>query len=194
MALVTGPRTGLIPTSLICGALAMSAMSTMSGCDEADPVSSNVVPVKIAGKNFHLELAADEKTRMRGMGGRTSIAEDGGMIFVFTPSQTQVQTFVMRDCPIDIDILYLDGAGRVLTTYTMKAEPRKSDGSEGKDGELGTGRDTPADRYEQRLKRYSSRFPSPFVIELAPGTIQKIGVKEGDQVVFDSAGLKRRAR
>jgi hypothetical protein len=77
----------------------------------------------------------------------------------------------------------------------MKAEPRKPDGSDGKDGELPTGNpDSPADRYENRLKKYSSRFPSPFVIELAAGTIQKIGVKEGDQVVFDTAGLKRRAR
>jgi len=161
-----------------------------AGCDEQEgAVSANVVPVKIAGKTFHLELAADSPTRMKGLGSRTSIAEDGGMLFAFTPGQTTVQSFVMRDCPIDIDIMYLDGAGRVLTTYTMKAEePRSKDGSEGKEGDLTNF------KYEERLKRYSSRFPSPFVIELRAGTIGRLGVKEGDQVIFDTADLKRRAR
>ena len=194
MALVSGGHGGLIST--VAFAAFVSFAAALGGCEEEGPVSANVVPVKIAGETFHLELAADNPTRMKGLGSRTTIAPDGGMLFVFTPSQRMVQNFVMRDCPTDIDIMYLDGAGRVLTTYTMKMEPpRKADGSEGKEGEFGTASGTaPSDAYEKRLPRYSSRFPSPFVIELAPGTIQKLGVKEGDQVAFDTAGLKRRAR
>ena len=49
-------------------------------------------------------------------------------------------------------------------------------------------------KYDERLKKYSSRFPSQFVIELKAGTIDKLGVKEGDQVGFDTTALKRRAR
>lgn len=194
MAFVAGCKDSVI--SVLALALVTAAALVAGGCDEQEgAVSANVVPVKIAGKSFHVELAADEPTRMRGLGGRTTIAPDGGMLFVFPPSQVTVHDFVMRDCPIDIDILYLDGAGRVLTTYTMKAEPRNPDGSEGKDGQLGRpGGDRPEDKYEAKLKRYSSRFPSPFVIELAAGTINRLGVKEGDQVGFDTADLKRRAR
>lgn len=188
MVVGSGWKKGLISAAVL-SLFAAAALGTASCEEQEGAVSANVVPVQIAGKTFHLEVAADSPTQQKGLGGRTSIAEDGGMIFVFTPSQTTVQNFVMRDCPIDIDIMYLDGAGRVLTTYTMKAEaPRAKDGTEGKEGEFTN------QRYEERLKRYSSRFPSPFVIELRAGTIDHLGVKEGDQVVFDTAGLKRRAR
>lgn len=187
MALVTGSTRTVIMVS----ALGLSAGSVLVGCDQADPVSASVAPVTIGGKKFYLEVAADNATRMRGMGGRTSVEDDGGMIFTFPPSQVRVQEFVMRDCVIDLDILYLDAVGRVLTTYTMKADPRKDDGSEGKDGEMGT---AAAQRYEDRLKRYSSRFPAHFVVEIKAGSIERLGVKEGDQLEFDAAALKKRAR
>lgn len=173
----------------VIAALVAPALLVTAGCEEADPASAKVAPVKISGKTFHLEVAADAPTRMKGLGSRTHIEEDGGMIFVFPESQKAVQNFVMRDCPIAIDIIYLDSAGRVLTTHTMTPEPpRAEDGSEGKPGDMNNA------KYENRLKRYSSRFPSQFVIELREGTINRLGVKEGDQVVFDVAGLKRRAR
>lgn len=196
MAPVSGPRGGMIAKAAVVGLSGLVAVLT--GCDETDPASADVVPVKLGGKTFYLELAAEDSKRMKGLGGRTHIEEDGGMLFVFPPSQVRVQNFLMRDCPIDMDIIYLDGAGRVLTTYTMKKEPpRAADGSEGKEGEFGTGNPSgtaPADRYEQRLPKYSSRFPSTFVIEVQAGTVQKLGVKEGDQVGLDVAALKRRAR
>jgi uncharacterized membrane protein (UPF0127 family) len=187
MAAVSSPMNGLIGFATLL--LLLAVMMCASGCEETDSVNADVLPVKIAGHTFHLEVAADNTKRMKGLGGRTKIPSEGGMIFAFTPSQTRVQSFIMRDCPVDIDILYLDGAGRVLTMYTMKWEPpRNADGSEGKEGDMDNM------KYENRLKKYPSRFPSTFVVELAGGTIQKIGVKEGDQLVFDVAGLKRRAR
>lgn len=189
MALVTGSTRTVIVVSAL--GLGLGAGSLLVGCDQADPVAASVVPVTIAGEKFYLEVAADNATRMRGMGGRKHIEDDGGMIFTFPPSQVRVQEFVMRDCVIDLDILYLDAVGRVLTTYTMKADPRKADGSEGKDGEVGT---AAANAYENRLKRYSSRFPAHFVVEIKAGSIEKLGVKEGDQLGFDAAALKKRAR
>ena len=165
---------------LLCVCVALAA------CDEKDTVSADVAQVKLAGKTFHLQIAADFDTRMRGLGGRTHIDEDGGMIFVFPASQVAVQNFVMRDCPIDIDIIYTDGVGRILTMHEMKAEPPRGEG-EGKDGEVN-------DLYEARLPKYSSRYPATFVIELRAGTMKKLGLKEGDMAVFDHAALKKMAR
>lgn len=189
MAFVTGSTRSVLMISAL--SLGLGAGSLLVGCDQADPVSASVAPVTIGGKKFYLEIAADNATRMRGMGGRDHVEAAGGMIFTFPPSQVRVQEFVMRDCVIDLDILYLDAVGRVLTTYTMKADPRKKDGSEGKDGEIGT---PAAQKYEDRLKRYSSRFPAHFVVEIKAGSIERLGVKEGDQLTFDVAGLKKRAR
>ncbi|MFN7019934.1 MAG: DUF192 domain-containing protein [Phycisphaerales bacterium] len=186
MAQVNRPTHALKTTA---AAAVLAGLSLLAACDERSPSAADVIPVKIAGKTFYLEVAAEPDVRMKGLGGRTHIEEDGGMIFSFTPSQAGVQSFVMRDCPIPIDIIYLNGTGRVLTTYTMLPEPpRSEDGSEGRAGDMSNR------AYEERLKRYSSRFPSPFVIELREGTISRLGVKEGDQVTFDIAGLKKRTK
>jgi uncharacterized membrane protein (UPF0127 family) len=164
--------------------------ATLSGCDDKSAAAANVMPVKIKGKTFYLEVAAEDEVRMKGLGQRTHIEDDGGMIFAFTPQQTRVSGFIMRDCPIPIDIIYLDGAGRVLTTYAMvPEEPRKPD-----EGAVGDWKSEAGQKYDHRLRSYSSRFPSPFVVELQGGMIAKLGVKEGDLVSFDIAGLKRRTK
>ena len=101
------------------------------------------------------------------------------MIFAFRfPAR---QMFVMRDCPVPIDIAFLDSAGRVLTTYEMQPEePRKP-------GETDY-------EYDQRLRKYDSRYPSQFVVETAGGRLREVGLKPGDLVKFDVQGLKARAK
>ncbi len=172
----------LVVTTLCAAALAV-------GCDEKDTVATGVASVKISGKTYFLEIAADYETRMLGLGGRTQIADDGGMIFTIPAGQITVQSYVMRDCPIDMDIIYTDGAGRVLTSHEMKAEPPRDESKgEGKPGDMQNV------AYDTRLRRYSSRYPAAFVIELKAGSVKSLGVKEGDQIMFDYAALKKAAR
>lgn len=169
--------------------LALLAAAAMTGCEEKDTVSNDVATVKIAGKTFFLEIAANNDKRMLGLGSRTQIADDGGMIFVFPASQVTVQSFVMRDCPIDIDIIYTDGVGRVLTAHEMKSEPPRDEAKgEGKPGDMSNV------AYDNRLPKYSSRYPATFAIELKAGSIKALGVKEGDLLTFDHAALKKMAQ
>lgn len=145
--------------------------------------------VPVGGKTFKLDLAITPEIRMKGLGQRSEIAADGGMLFVFKDSEVRVQKFVMRDCPVPIDIIYLDGAGRVLAMYEMKAEaPRNADGSEGKVGDFDNS------KYESRLPSYSSRYPAQFVIELKGGTLPTLKLKVGDKIEADWAALKKRAK
>lgn len=194
-------------------AMMLAMHSTLHGCDSPavpPPIKGNIADVVVGGKTFHLEIAADPAVRMKGLGGRESIPEDGGMIFVFAPHEVRAMGFIMRDCLVDIDILYLDGAGRVLTQYEMKAERARGE-NEGKVGDfdlialerasLQNPSDTAAKArfegaaaYEKRLKQYSSRFACTYVVELKGGSIKKLGVKEGDLVVFDRDGLKKLVR
>jgi len=182
---------GGIVTLAILGAVFWMAYG--KGCDQS--AGGDVQSVKVGGEWFHLELAADPAVRMKGLGQRTVIDKDGGMLFVFRDPIHPQSSFVMRDCPIDIDIIYLSPEGRVLTTYTMKAEePRKADGSEGKVGDFGG---TPeSDLYEHRLKQYPSRYPTQWVIELRGGRLKelKAPVKEGDKIDLPYEELKKRAK
>jgi uncharacterized membrane protein (UPF0127 family) len=173
-------------------AMMLMLQAALHGCDSAaaPPVQGNVANVIIHGKPFKLDIRFDEAGRNRGMGGRTteSIPDDGGMIFTFPSHLWGPMQFVMRDCPSDLDILYLDGGGRVLTMYTMKALPPRKE-NEGKDGEYN------AD-YETRVTAtaYPSRYSCVFVIELKPGTIKKLGIQEGEKIEFDMDALKKMAR
>ena len=167
----------------------------VSGCEEKDAANSSVAAVKISGKTFYLEVASDPQTRFRGLSEREHIDTDGGMIFAFPASGVAVQSFVMRDCPNPIDIIYCDGAGHVLTTYTMQPEPPRSEAEKVLTTTPGSPDWTKSnDDYEKRLKRYSSRYASQFVIELKGGTLGPLGVKEGDLVQFDADRLKKAAK
>jgi len=147
------------------------------GCDEE--TARDVESVRLDGNWFHLELALDHNARVRGLSGRDFIAEDGGMLFAFPVAS--IQNFVMRDCLVPIDIIYLDGAGRITAMHAMTLEPPR-------------GENESLAAYEARLKRYSSRFPAQFAIEVKGGWLERLNLEVGDRVELDTAGLKRRAR
>jgi uncharacterized membrane protein (UPF0127 family) len=177
--------------------LAFAAAATLlglRGCDET--TAGDTALVRIAGKPFHLELALDGKTRFEGLSGRTHIEPDGGKLFVFPrPMETG---FVMRDCPIPIDVLYVDQTGRIVAMHEMQPEPPRTE-EEKKLSPPDGFPNAPQwqwtnDAYERRLKQYPSRYATQFVIELRGGTYRTLGVKEGDKVELDMDGLKRRAQ
>jgi len=183
----------------------------VSSCDEPRPTA--LEKVVIAGRTFNLEPVTDDEHRFKGLSSRTEIKADGGMIFAF--KEPRDQNFVMRDCPVPIDIIYLDGAGRVTASHKMTVEkPRADDEKENKPrcpscGKAhapacaradGAKEKTPPqwtwtnDKYEARLKQYPSRFPAQYAIELKGDTLDTLKVKQGDKVEFDIAGLKKRAK
>jgi uncharacterized membrane protein (UPF0127 family) len=141
--------------------------------------ASDLERVKIGSKEFFLELAARDPMRMMGLSGRVEIAEDSGMLFVFPDAQER--HFVMRDCPIPIDIIYLDSTGKVLAIHEMQPEPAR-------------GPTETADAYEQRLKPYPSNGPMQFAIELRGGTTRTLGLRPGATIALDVERLKRLAQ
>lgn len=171
----------LVVSAVLVGAGGGPAPASSDPPAQSKPAAKapETTPVKIKDKTFALEVALDDSVRVKGLGGREKIAEDGGMVFVF--ARPFKQEFVMRDCPIAIDIAFLDGAGRVLAIHEMTPEePKKADES--------------AQAYENRLKRYGSRFPAQFAVEVAGGTLRRLGLQVGDLVGLDAEGLKARAR
>jgi uncharacterized protein len=152
-----------------------------------DKAASKTQDVKLNGKTFHLELALDSTTRFKGLSDRTSIDPEGGMLFVFPRPETL--SFVMRDCPVDIDIIFLDGTGRVLATHQMKAESPRTEDEKKLDPATGSNK-----AYEDRLKKYSSGYDAQFVIELKGGTLDQLNIKKGDKISLDVVKLKQRAK
>lgn len=163
---------------LAMGALGACSSGENSGSARA-PSGLPTAPVTVKGERFVMELALDDASRIRGLSGRAEIDPKGGMLFVFPTAQRR--EFVMRDCPVPIDIAFLDASGRVVAVHAMVPEEPK--------------RENESDfEYENRLKRYSSRFPAQFAVETAGGRLTALGLREGELVVFDVEGLKRSAQ
>lgn len=152
--------------------------------------------VTISGKEFKLELANTLETRYKGLSGRASIPANGGMLFVFPLNQVQTHGFVMRDCPVPIDIIYLDPSGRIVAMHKMVPEPPRTEKEKVLTKESSSLPDWSADNkaYESRLKQYSSKWPSQFVIELAGNTLDPLNLKEGQKIELAFDRLKKAAK
>lgn len=150
--------------------LVILSAAIFAGCNDEETAGTQRVEIK--GETFTLELAMTPDARFQGLSGREEIAADGGMMFVF-PAERELQ-FVMRDCLVPIDIIFLGPGGKVLAAHAMQVEPAH----------------TP----ENELKRYGSNGKSPVAIELAGGSIERLGVEVGEVMDLPIRELKRRAR
>jgi len=135
--------------------------------------------VRIGTDEWTLELAIGETAIRRGLMDRDSIPARTGMLFVF-PAPV-IHQFWMANCRTDIDVMFLDGQGRITTMYRMPAEPPR-------------GNQESVSQYERRLPRYSSRVPVRFAIELPAGSIDTLGLRVGDAIPIDIQRLKSLAR
>jgi uncharacterized protein len=136
--------------------------------------------VEIGGEKFNLELAITDRAREDGLKHRAEIPADGGMLFIFPPSQIRVQRFWMHNCLTDMDIIYLDARGTVTAVHRMKAEPARRPGET-------------EDDYRNRLPLYSSGYPAQFAIELRPGSLDRLKVRVEDKIKLDLPRLKAMA-
>ena len=88
---------------------------------------------------------------------------------------------VMRDCPVPIDVAFLDADGRVVSLAEMRVEPPRAP-HEGRWA------------YEARLPVYRSAAPVRFAIEVAGGRLAELGVTRGTRIPLDVAALVAGAR
>ena len=154
--------------------LMLLAAASAAGCQRGQSISGTE-QVIIAGELFHLDVASDDSTRTKGLMGRTEIASDGGMLFIFPTSQ--VRSFWMGYCLVDIDVMFLDPYGRVTAIHTMNIEePREETETEV--------------AYKARMPSYTSVYATQFAIELRAGSIERLGVAVDDKIELDVARLK----
>lgn len=123
--------------------------------------------VRIGAATFTVELATTDAVRTPGLGMRTEIAADRGMLFVYPAARSPADLgFWMRRCLMDIDIAFISADRRVVTIHTMKA-PRQGTAAF----------DEPADRYHPTAA-------SQFALEVRAGELARRGIKPGDAVEF----------
>ena len=149
--LTTPPRRLLLSLVVALGVLA-------AACG-----GSERIEVRIGGLVVEAEVAGTPEERGQGLSGRSSLPDDGGMLFVF---QEEGQPgFWMRAMRFPLDFIWISRDGRVvdLTEDVPPPEPGVLD---------------------EELPRYLPDAPILYVLEVDAGVIRQSGVQVGDVVTF----------
>ena len=148
---------------VLCLAVGTAALASCGGKSQPSPVlpSTVVKYVRINGHAFRLEVVADEASRAMGLGSRPSLAEDSAMLFIFPGAGRWV--FWMKDTLIPLDLLYLDGSGKIVDIQTMQPQPGVPD---------------------DQLQRYQPGSPAVYAIEMNAGLAARFGFADGMSAQF----------
>ncbi len=115
--------------------------------------------IVLNGYKINVEIVDTLAKQARGLSGREGLAEDAGMLFIF--SQPSTQNFWMKDMKFPIDIIWISG-DRVVGF--VESVPPPIGGS------------------ENNLTIYSSPENVDKVLEINAGLVKKWNIKVGDQI------------
>lgn len=146
-----------------CGWIALPA---------ASPSQPPVAQAQIKGSSFSLKVADNDQARRDGLAGVAEIPADGGMIFVYP--EDEERGFWMVGCVTDMDIVFINSQGRVVSFCTMLKEPLREAGES-------------EQQYQKRLQVYHSRGLTQYAIEVKAGTWSRLGLSVGDQLEIRNA-------
>lgn len=138
-------------------------------------------PLTIKGYMFdQIELAITAEEQAKGLMNRDVLAENGGMLFV--SDSASLRSFWMKNCRFDLDLIYMDSEGVIVSMHHMKMERARQ-------------RNESEEAYYDRLPTYASGKPAQFVLELASGQIDLLGLQVGDKLdigVSELLGMYRK--
>ena len=140
-------------------ALGVAMLAAAGGVAAGRAYPASAVAVLPSGREFTLEVAADEASREKGYMGRASVGPREGMLFVFEADGRE--GFWMKNCKVGLDIVWLDRTFRIVT-IAADQKPCPDAG------------DCPAVRPEA---------PARYVIEFAAGTSARERLTPGDTIV-----------
>ena len=136
-----------------CGRLAKIAlvMFATSLSAQADPLMT--YPLRIKKHEIRAEVACTEEDRRRGLMFRDRLAENRGMIFLYTRPETSAMW--MKNTRVALAVAFIDASGRILNIAEM--EP-----------------------YSEEA--HTSSGPATYALEMNRGWFRRQGIKTGDLV------------
>ena len=170
---MTGTIRPEMRTSIVVLTLLFASLVLVTGCAReksespsgtapptTGPQTSRTPTVSITNSEgervvVRVEIANTEAARERGLMGRTALAEDAGMLFVF--DREQRLSFWMKDTLIPLSIAYIDGRARIVDIQDMQ----------------------PLDE-----TTHPSAEPAQYALEVNQGFFEERGIEVGNEVVL----------
>jgi uncharacterized protein len=154
-------RAGLLGIPGIVLLLGMSCHGTPKAPAAITPVPASGPRVVLpSGATYAVELARTPEEQAQGLMFRESLPARSGMIFLF--SDAAPHKFWMKNTMIPLDIVWLDGSGRVLFV-SANTPPCRADS----------------------CPNYGPELPAPVVLEIAGGMAAKERVTVGSRISFE---------
>ena len=123
-------------------------------CKQQTP---DAAEIELKGETFAVELAHTRQARAQGLMYRQDLPAHHGMLFIFV--EDKPRSFYMKNCLIDLDIIFFQGDGLIVNITTMKVPvPGES------------------------LPLYPSGAPVRYALELRGGTCARLGLALGDRI------------
>jgi len=143
-----------IPGLVLIALLSWSLPWGAGAADAAEEMSRLVLRSSGIEHVFRVEVADTAESRARGLMYRKDLAEDAGMLFVY-PRKSRVSMW-MKNTYVSLDMLFLDRDGTILH-IVERTVPLSTD-------------------------IISSRLRVKAVLEVAAGTVARLGLRKGDRV------------
>ena len=156
-------RCGLAALAVAVFAIAViAAISSVKSAEGLLPFDRAPLEIVTAtgSHGFTVELALSDDQRAQGLMFRRYLAADAGMLFVYP--RDKVVSMWMKNTFIPLDMVFVAADGRVVALHE-RAVPHS-------------------------LRSISSGVPARGVVELAAGTISRLGIRIGDRVSNDRLG------
>ncbi len=125
--------------------------------DTSDSVSPGLVPITVGEAKLVAGIADTEAERAQGLSGRSELAQDEGLLFIFP--NPGIYGFWMKDMRFAIDILWFDADKRLV----------------------GISRQIDPSTYPQS---FAPQAPAQYVLEVPAGYAEAKNIKLGDQLTF----------
>lgn len=157
------PAFALMVTGLAIGLAACGESAEPAEVDVTPP-ASDLIEVRFGELVIQAEVAQTPAERTKGLSGRASLAEDGGMLFVH--QEDRRITLWMKDMRFALDFIWISADGRVvdLTQDVQPPDPGAPD---------------------EELPRYQPIEPVRYVLEVNAGIVREAGIEAGDIVAFE---------
>jgi uncharacterized protein len=155
----------LAPMRLLAPALLVALLTACGGGGEPETVGTTIAQeppatavISTAGGDVELsvEVADDNEERARGLMFRTSLAEDAGMVFLYT--EPTEGSFWMKNTLIPLSIAFFDAQGSILRILDM------------------------APCREDPCPLYTPGVAFTGALEVNRGAFERLGVREGDRI------------
>lgn len=118
--------------------------------------------IVINGQEIEVEIVKGALAQSRGLSGRTDLAENQGMLFIFKTAAPR--HFWMKEMKFPIDIIWIKG--EQVIGFEENALPQPGAAS-------------------RDLRIYSSAEPADKALEMKAGSIRRLGISPGNVIIFN---------